>query len=501
MSVPARRGPWWYYSRTEEGKSYAIHCRRPARGRDELPPAGEPGDEEQILLDENVEAEGSEYFAVGGAAVSHDHRWLAYSTDRSRRREVRAALPAPRRRDVPRRRARDGARDRLRARLVGRRGRRLLRAHGRGPAAPPAVAPPPGHRSRRRRAGLRGGRPALLARDGLDPRHRLRAASGCTARTRASGGPSPRASRWPPRRWSWPAARASSTRVDHLTPAAGDMGWFVALTNEDALDFRVLAAPDTELGSGAAGAWREVVPHRPGVRVEDVDAFAGALVLSERAEAETRVRVLPLGGDPPSGRDDRPFRRRSARRRLGRPLARQPLDHLARRQPRARRAGAAHRAHDDGHPLERPAGRPRGPRRDAPQAGARPGRLRPGPLRDLPGVGGRAGRDPGPDLGRPAQGPRRCRRRASSTATAPTRCRSTRPSRTTASRSSTAASSSPSPTCGAAARWAGPGTRTAAWSTRPTPSPTSSPAAATSSSAASRAPTRSPAAAPRPAAS
>ena len=29
MSVPARRGPWWYYSRTEEGKSYGIHCRRP----------------------------------------------------------------------------------------------------------------------------------------------------------------------------------------------------------------------------------------------------------------------------------------------------------------------------------------------------------------------------------------------------------------------------------------------------------------------------------------
>ena len=83
MSVPRRRGPWWYYTRTEEGKSYAIHCRRPARGREELPPAGEPGGEEQILLDENSLAEGSEYFAVGSAAVSHDHRWLAYGTDRA----------------------------------------------------------------------------------------------------------------------------------------------------------------------------------------------------------------------------------------------------------------------------------------------------------------------------------------------------------------------------------------------------------------------------------
>ena len=81
MSVAARRGPWWYYGRTEEGKNYGIHCRRPAAGGDELPPAGEPGAEEQILLDENVLAEGHEYFAVGTAVVSPDHAMLAYGTD------------------------------------------------------------------------------------------------------------------------------------------------------------------------------------------------------------------------------------------------------------------------------------------------------------------------------------------------------------------------------------------------------------------------------------
>ncbi|HUC06333.1 MAG TPA: hypothetical protein VL961_13090, partial [Acidimicrobiales bacterium] len=81
MSVPARRGPWWYYGRSEEGKSYGIHCRRPAGGPDELPPAGEPGNEEQVLLDENALAEGHEYFMVGSSAVSPDHEWLAYGTD------------------------------------------------------------------------------------------------------------------------------------------------------------------------------------------------------------------------------------------------------------------------------------------------------------------------------------------------------------------------------------------------------------------------------------
>ena len=37
-----------------------------------------------------------------------------------------------------------------------------------------------------------------------------------------------------------------------------------------------------------------MIPHRPGTRIEDVDAFSRALVLSERAEAQTQVRVLPL---------------------------------------------------------------------------------------------------------------------------------------------------------------------------------------------------------------
>src|SRR4051812_31625844 len=29
LSVPVRRGPWWYVTRTEEGKQYPIVCRRP----------------------------------------------------------------------------------------------------------------------------------------------------------------------------------------------------------------------------------------------------------------------------------------------------------------------------------------------------------------------------------------------------------------------------------------------------------------------------------------
>src|SRR5262249_40158189 len=41
--------------------------------------------------------------------------------------------------------------------------------------------------------------------------------------------------------------------------------------------------------------WAEVVPHRAGTRIEDVDVFADHVVLSERGDALTRLRLLRLG--------------------------------------------------------------------------------------------------------------------------------------------------------------------------------------------------------------
>ncbi|MGV9826721.1 S9 family peptidase [Gordonia sp. NPDC003429] len=85
MSVPSRRGNYWYYGRTHEGKQYGINCRCPIRGEDDWTPpeisddATLPG--EQILLDANVEAEGHDFFSLGALSVSHDGQWLAYSTD------------------------------------------------------------------------------------------------------------------------------------------------------------------------------------------------------------------------------------------------------------------------------------------------------------------------------------------------------------------------------------------------------------------------------------
>jgi oligopeptidase B len=290
MSVPARRGPWWYYTRTEEGKDYGIHCRRPAHRSDELPPAGEPGDEEQVLLDENALAAGSEYFAVGTAVVSHDHRWLAFSTDRSgdEKYELRfnpldAELsPSAAAETVP-----DTgyglawSRDAdfvFYVRLdEAQRPYQLWRHRlGTDPATDVLVVE---ERDRRFSLGTGSSRDAAWVLVGLHSTN--------TSEWLAIPSDVPLTAPQPV------LARREGVEyaVDHLTTDEGS-GWFVALTNEDAQDFRVLAAPDA--GVGRTHEWREVVPHRPGVRVEDVDAFSGALVLSERSEAQTHVRVLPL---------------------------------------------------------------------------------------------------------------------------------------------------------------------------------------------------------------
>jgi oligopeptidase B len=84
LSVPVRKGGWWHYSRTVEGQQYTVHCRREVRPGEVIPPVpadGQPLEGEEVLLDENELAAGSDFFDLGAFRASPDQRWLAYSTD------------------------------------------------------------------------------------------------------------------------------------------------------------------------------------------------------------------------------------------------------------------------------------------------------------------------------------------------------------------------------------------------------------------------------------
>src|SRR5215469_5581717 len=76
LSVPVRKGGYWHYTRTEEGKQYGIHCRRAVAPGEVDPPATSAGtiEGEEVLLDGNEMAEGHEFFSLGTFDVSPDGR-------------------------------------------------------------------------------------------------------------------------------------------------------------------------------------------------------------------------------------------------------------------------------------------------------------------------------------------------------------------------------------------------------------------------------------------
>jgi len=75
-SVPYLDNGYYYYTRYESEKEYAIHCRK----------KGSLSNKEEIILNENILAQGHDYFAIGGRTISPDNQWLAYGVDTLSRR-------------------------------------------------------------------------------------------------------------------------------------------------------------------------------------------------------------------------------------------------------------------------------------------------------------------------------------------------------------------------------------------------------------------------------
>ena len=71
LSVPTRRAGYFYYSRTEEGKQYPIHCRR--KGSMDAP--------DEVLLDPNELAKAHKFVGIGSFTLSDDQNLLAYTVD------------------------------------------------------------------------------------------------------------------------------------------------------------------------------------------------------------------------------------------------------------------------------------------------------------------------------------------------------------------------------------------------------------------------------------
>ncbi|KUI43552.1 protease 2 [Mycobacterium sp. IS-1590] len=295
LSVPTRRDAWWYYGRSFEGKQYSVHCRCPVADPDDwTPPVLDENTEipgEQVLLDENVEAEGHEFFSLGAASVSLDGNILAYSVDL--KGDERYTL-------------------RFKNLTTGELYEDTIA--GIGPGATWAAdnrtlyystldeAWRPDTIWRHR---LGSGLPAQKVYHEPDERYWLgvgrtrsdkyviiAAGSAVTSEVRYADATDPEAEFTV----VWPRRDLVEYSVEHAVVGGEDR--FLILHNDGAENFTLVEAP-----VGDPTAVRTLIEHRDDVRLDSVDAFDGHLVVSYRSEALPRIQLWPLH---PSGEYGRP---------------------------------------------------------------------------------------------------------------------------------------------------------------------------------------------------
>ncbi|HJQ04938.1 MAG TPA: S9 family peptidase [Nocardioides sp.] len=298
LSLPSRVRGYWYYGRSFEGRQYGATYRVPVADlSDWTPPqpaeAAKPDEPalpgEELLLDLDALAEGHEFFSLGGSAVSPDDKLLAYATDvvGDERYTVRVL-------DLTSRELLD---DEL-TDVLGGVTWGATASHFYYTTVDEAWRP---DKVWRHRLGTAQTDDELVFHE---PDGRFYVGVG---RTRSQ-------------RYVVIAAGSKTTSEYHLLDAADPDAHpqcFAERTEgvEYSLDHAVIAGqdrflvlhnaagPEFELGIAAGvptprEGWVPVLPHDQAVRLEDVDAFAGHLVVSQRSEGRTRIRVLTLSDDP-----------------------------------------------------------------------------------------------------------------------------------------------------------------------------------------------------------
>ena len=269
LSVPYRQGDWLYYYRTEKGKQYRIYCRRK-----------DPEGPEEVTIDLNELAKDQKFMALGAYAPSDDGNLLAYSTDNTGFRQYTlhikdlrtgALLPE----SVEKVRsvvwAADNATLFYAVEDATKRAYRAWRHRTGEPVAGDTLV----YEEKDERFGVRVSK--TRSREWLI----LHSGSHTTSEERVLKADAPAAE------WTLIAKREPEHEyaVDHR----GDL--FYIRTNSGGRNFRLVTA---KVSSPGREDWKEIVPHRPDVMLEDIDLFANYLVLHERANGLPAFRITDL---------------------------------------------------------------------------------------------------------------------------------------------------------------------------------------------------------------
>jgi oligopeptidase B len=290
-TAPTRRGAFEYFSRTIEGLQYDVHCRRPA-GTAGLPdPFSAPGaaDGEQVVLDENALAIDHDYLAVGDLAISPNQQWAAYTVDTTGGERYTLRF-----RDLLHDCDVDDVIDDVYYGLAWANDDRTVlftrpdesmrpwqvwrHTIGTPPSEDVLVLQEDDERFFVAVDRARTGRLLVItvASKVTSEVHLVDADNPSTSSTIVE-----------------PRVQGHEYHVEHQIGRGGDR--LLVLTNRDGADNFALAV--TPRATPGRAHWTPLIPHRADVRLEDVDAFADRIVISERADAREHLLVLELDAD------------------------------------------------------------------------------------------------------------------------------------------------------------------------------------------------------------
>jgi oligopeptidase B len=272
LSVPYRLRGWLYYTRYEKGKQYPFYCRKKAPAN-----TGEAEGPEQVVLDVNRMAEGEKFMSVGAYSVSDDGSLLAFSTDNSGFRQYRLQVKNLATEEIlPEKMEK--------ATSVAWAADNKTLYYGVEDAAKRS------YRIYRHRLGEPVEKDALV-REEKDERFRTFVVRSRSRAYLFLGSASHTASEWrflpagkPDGEWTLIQPREADHEYepDHR----GDLFWI--RTNSGGRNFRLVTAP---VSSPGKASWKEVLPHRPNVMLQDVSVFRNFWVAEEREEGLVRYKL------------------------------------------------------------------------------------------------------------------------------------------------------------------------------------------------------------------
>ncbi len=269
-SVPVSINGYTYYTRFEQGEDYPYYCRK----------QNIENAEEEIMLNGPEMGKDQSYFAVGGRSVSENNRYLAYGVDLVSRREYTLYF-----KDLTTGELLEDKIENTTGSVTWANDNQTVFYVKKDPQTLRA------NQIYKHRLGTESSEDALVYEETDETfscwisktksRDYLMIGSSQTLSTefRFLDANTPDG--------TWKVVQSRERELEYFVDHFGDD--FYIVTNWDAKNFRLMKTP---VNRSEKTHWKEIIPHRSNVLLEDIEIFKDHLVVTEREDGLTRLRVI-----------------------------------------------------------------------------------------------------------------------------------------------------------------------------------------------------------------